>query len=119
KSDPVVSFLTQPAAPRISTGLRGVHSNRRAVSYRARKNVAPPQNAWAPHNALPVLDQRYTYGPAAIRVQDVISGRIGHARSRPVFKRGMFAGGVLHKQLNGEPLQVIVRRRIARVVAER
>ena len=57
------------------------------------------------------------YRPQGIDLEVFL--RIAHTGGWSVFKRRMFAGEVLHNQLNGEPLQVIIRRRIAGVVAER
>src|SRR5256885_6204524 len=68
---------------------------------------------------LPGLDQSYTEDSTAIRLQDVIAAWIADARGRTIFERRVPTHDVLHRELERDPLQVIVCRSVAGVEAER
>ncbi len=68
---------------------------------------------------LPVLEQCESDGPSRIGFQDIVTGNVTGAGAGPVLFRSVPAHEVLHRELNRDVLEVIVDRRVARVVAER
>src|ERR1700680_799958 len=78
-----------------------------------------PSGAGVRHSPLPGLDQVYADDSAHIGSEDVVSRNVTRGGGWAIFKGRMFPHDVLDDQLDIDSLQVIVRRYIAGVVAER